>query len=185
MRLPNRREILRVFPTRMRANDDTEAVGRVGRTDSRDAFFVRQDRMLDPLLAWGIGSVIAGTGLAVTTDGFRRGIGLQSALWGLISAGFALGWQCTARRNAIAARSGELGALAIQAEARRFEHALALKTGLGAVYVAAGTVLAIRGKSDGARGSGVGVIIQGGALLAFDFGATLWAVFRPETRFET
>lgn len=140
--------------------------------------------MLDPLLAWGTGSVVAGVALTVASDSFRRGIGIQSAVWGLVSAGFAAGWQCSARRNAVAARSGELGALGIQAEARRFEHALALKSGFGAVYVAAGTALALRGRNESSKGAGVGVIIQGSALLAYDLGVTIWAVFRPETRFQ-
>lgn len=180
MAVPAVRSIMRVFPTRKRQDTYPE---RARGTGGRDAFFVRQDRMLDPLLAWGIGSVVAGSALAFASDGFRRGIGIQSAIWGLVSAGFALGWQCSARRNAIAARSGDLGALGIQSEARRFEHALALKTGFGAVYVAAGTLLALRGTRPSTQGAGVGIIIQGSALLAFDLGVTIWAVFRPETRF--
>jgi hypothetical protein len=142
--------------------------------------------MLDPLLAWGAGNLVSGTAMAIATKSpFRRGIGIQSAIWGSVSAAFAIGWQCSARRNAVAARSGELPAQAIQVEARRFEHALALNTGFGAVYVAAGTILAVRGRTDGVRGAGIGVITQGSALLAYDLGLTIWAVFRPETRFQS
>lgn len=176
------------MPGRRRDRDDPRAsLDRdrfAGRTPDRDSFFVRQDRMLDPLLAWGVGNVLAGGGVAALRRGATRAMGLQAMLWGAIDTTFAVRWQLAARRNALAARSGELSADAIHDEALWFERVQAMNTGLGALYLAGGTLLAIKAPSDRARGHGAGIMLQGGALLAYDLGLTVWTLLRPETRFE-
>ena len=170
------------LPARRRALDD-DGSRRRANVQGRDSFFVRQDRMLDPLLAWGIGNVLAGVVITATRRGVPRAIGLQALLWGAIDVSFAIRWQLSARRNALAARSGELSAAVIHDEALWFERVQALNTGLGALYLSGGAVLAIRGGGDRARGAGAGIMIQGGALLVYDLGLTVWTVLRPETRF--
>ena len=108
------------------------------RSIDRDSFFVRQDRMLDPLLAWGVGNVLGGGAVALARGGFARAVGLQAMLWGAIDTTFAVRWQLSARRNAVAARSGEISADTIHDEALWFERVQALNTGLGALYILAG-----------------------------------------------
>jgi hypothetical protein len=184
-----REAMAKIVPLRIRRRERAQAQqdfdrGRFSaRSIDRDSFFVRQDRMLDPLLAWGVGNVVGGSLLAAGRGGAMRSIGLQAMLWGAIDTTFAVRWQLAARRNAVAARSGELSADAIHDEAIWFERVQALNTGLGALYITAGAVLAVKGGSSRARGAGAGIMIQGGALLAYDFGLTIWTVLRPETRF--
>jgi hypothetical protein len=148
----------------------------------RDAYFVRQERMLDPLLAWALGNMVAGSALALFKDGVPRAIGLQAALWGAMETIVVGGLQSAARRNAVAARSGELSARVIHEEALWFEHVLAVNAGLGVLYVAGGALLAIKGGAPFLRGTGAGILIQGSALLAYDVGLTVWAAMRPEAR---
>jgi hypothetical protein len=184
-----REAMAKIVPLRTRRRERAQAQqdydrGRFNaRSIDRDSFFVRQDRMLDPLLAWGVGNVVGGGVLAAVRGGALRSIGLQAMLWGSIDTTFAVRWQLAARRNALAARSGELSADAIHDEAIWFERVQALNTGLGALYITAGAVLAVKGGSVRVRGVGAGVMIQGGALLAYDLGLTIWTVLRPETRF--
>jgi hypothetical protein len=125
---------------RAQAQQDVDRGRFSARSIDRDSFFVRQDRMLDPLLAWGVGNIIGGGGLAAARGGATRSIGLQAMLWGSIDTTFAVRWQLAARRNALAARSGEMSADAIHDEALWFERVQALNTGLGALYIAAGAV---------------------------------------------
>jgi hypothetical protein len=159
------------------------AVPRRGSAHGRDAFFIRQERMLDPLLAWALGNTVAGSVLAVARSGVPRAIGLQAALWGAMETVVVAGLQSAARRNAVAARSGELSARVIHAEALWFERVLAINAGLGVLYVAGGALLAVKGGAPFLRGTGAGILIQGSALLAYDIGLTIWAALRPETRF--
>ena len=188
-RMVSREVMAKIVPVRVRrraralAQQEHDRGRFSARSIDRDSFFVRQDRMLDPLLAWGVGNVVGGAALAVARRGVPRSIGLQALLWGAIDTTFAVRWQLTARRNALAARSGELSADIIHDEALWFERVQALNTGLGALYLAGGTLLAIKGGSRRARGAGAGIMIQGGALLAYDLGLTIWTVLRPETRY--
>jgi hypothetical protein len=154
-----------------------------GSGQGRDAYFVRQERMLDPLLVWALGNTLAGSALAVIKDGVPRWIGLQAALWGSMETVMVARVQSAARRFAVAARSGELSARAIHDEALWFERVLAINTGLGVLYVATGALLVFKGRKAFLRGSGAGVLIQGSALLIYDIGLTIWAALRPETRF--
>lgn len=119
------------------------------------------------LLAWGAGSVLAGT-LLLALVTVRRAAGsapllwhfaVQTAAWGAIDIGLAL-W---ARRGL---------ALRDNAGARALERLLWLNLGLDLGYVAVGVTLAltgwIAGRRLGAVGAGMGVIVQGAALLLLD-----------------
>ena len=41
------------------------------------------------LIAWSVLSLLVGAGLWFSANGFRRGLGLQAVLWGMIDAGIA------------------------------------------------------------------------------------------------
>lgn len=157
-------------------------LGRGNVESEREDFFVWQERVLDMLLAWGIGNVAAGAVLAARASGIKRAIGVQAVAWGLVDSAVALYAGCIARRHAMSARSGLFGARHIQQRARRFEHLLALQTAADVVYVAAGAFFAYRSRSPWIQGTAIGVLIQGGALLLYDAGLVIRLLTRPEIR---
>lgn len=176
-RLPD----LRRFP---QAGDRVSwLLGRGTPAGDREAFFVWQERALDLLLAWGVGNVVAGSALVVTRSGITRAIGIQAMLWGSVETTVALYSEYWARRHAVEARAGMLGAEAIQDEAERFEYFLALNTAADIIYVLGGTTVAMKTNRTRLRGAAIGVAIQGGALLIYDLVLTVRTVLRPETHF--
>jgi hypothetical protein len=172
------------FPKFPQAGDRMSwLLGRGTPAGDREAFFVWQERVLDLLLAWGVGNVVAGSALAVTSSGIPRAIGLQAMLWGSVETTVALYSEYWARKHAVEARAGMLGAQAIQDEAERFEYFLALNTAADIVYVLGGVTVAIKSERARWRGAAIGVAIQGGALLVYDLALTVRTILRPETHF--
>ena len=157
-------------------------LGRGNVETEREDFFVWQERVLDLLLAWGVGNVAAGAVLASRSSGVKRAIGVQAVAWGLVDSAVAIYGGCIARRHATSARSGMYGARHIQQQARRFEHLVAVQTAADIVYVAAGAFFAYRSRSPWIRGTAIGVLIQGGALLLYDAGLVARLLTRPEIR---
>lgn len=157
-------------------------LGRGNVESEREDFFVWQERVLDMLLAWGLGNVAAGSFLAVRARGIKRAIGIQAVAWGLADSAVALYAGCIARKHATTARSGLYGARHIQQRARRFEHLLALQTAADVIYVVAGAFFAYRSRSPWLQGTAIGVLIQGGALLIYDAGLVVRLLTRPELR---
>jgi hypothetical protein len=120
------------------------------------------------LILWGVGSVIAGTALLVLVATRRGAAGgspllanfaVQCAAWGaidLLIAGFA--WRGLALRDL--------------AGATKLDRLLWLNTGLDVGYVAVGIALAAVGWQLGRRlglvGAGIGVAVQGLALVVLD-----------------
>jgi hypothetical protein len=158
-------------------------LGRGNVATDRESFFVWQERVLDLLLAWGVGNVAAGSALAIAGSGLTQAIGVQAVVWGAIDSAVALYAQCVARRHAVSARAGEMGAQTVQDQAERFEYLLALTTGADVLYVMAGSLVAWKSKNLWLKGSALGVIIQGSALLIYDLGLTIRMITRPETHF--
>lgn len=157
-------------------------LGRGNVETDRENFFAWQERVLDLLLAWGVGNVGAGSILALRSSGIKRAIGVQAVAWGLVDSAVALYAGCIARRHATSARSGMFGARHIQQRARRFEQLLAFQTGADVLYVAVGALVAYRSRSPWIRGTAIGVLIQGGALLVYDAGLVIRLLTRPELR---
>jgi hypothetical protein len=158
-------------------------LGRGNVAGDREAFFVWQERVLDLLLAWGLGNVLAGGALALAGSGLTRAIGVQALIWGAVDSAVALYAQCVARRHALSARAGEMGAQLVQAQAERFEYLLALTTGADVLYVVAGSLFAWKSTNVWIKGTALGVVIQGSALLIYDLGLTIRMLTRPETHF--
>lgn len=119
------------------------------------------------LVAWGAGSVLAGTLLvalvvlrrAAGPAALVRHFGVQTAAWGVVNlaiAGWA--WRGLALRD--------------HAGARGLERFLWLNLGLDAGYVGVGMTLALTGwvvgRRLGAVGAGAAVVVQGLALLLLD-----------------
>ncbi len=117
------------------------------------------------LAVWATGSVLLGTTGVATLRLRGRASALlfhfflQTAAWGAVD--LAIVW---AARASLALRD--------LSSARRLERFLWLNTGLDAGYVAVGVTLAVAGWTMGRRlgavGAGVGVIVQGLALLLLD-----------------
>ena len=117
------------------------------------------------LALWAAGSVLVGTtGLAFLRLRGRRSpllfhFSLQTLAWGAVD--LLIVW---AARGSLALRD--------LSSARRLERFLWLNTGLDAGYVAVGLTLALAGWAMGRRlgavGAGIGVMIQGMALLLLD-----------------
>ena len=117
------------------------------------------------MLVWAVGSLVAGTALAIVFTRPRsdspllKHFGLQMLAWGILDAAIvALTWQGLALRDLAAAT--------------RLERGLWLALGLEAGVVAVGITLAASawafGRRLGGVGAGIGVIIQGLVLLVLD-----------------
>ena len=133
-----------------------------------DSLLVAERAHLVRLLAWGAGSVVAGTALLVLVTVRRGGPGaaplltnfaIQCAAWGAIDLLLAgLAWRGLADRDV--------------AGATKLDRLLWLNTGLDIGYAAVGLTLAIVGWQLGRRlglvGAGLGVVVQGLALLVLD-----------------
>lgn len=130
-------------------------------------FFAWQHTVLGWLLAWGVGSIVAGAGLATNRRQDLRQIGLQAIVWGAIDAALALSGRRGARQNrhldpASEQRSGSQ-------EAARFQRILAINAGLDLLYIAGGLRLAQTARHNPGRyGTGLGIAIQGTFLLIYD-----------------
>jgi hypothetical protein len=149
-----------------------------------DTLLVAERSHLLRLIVWGAGSVLAGSLLLVTLlVAARRGGGsdgaaaaaaspdggapsplllhfaIQTAAWGAIDLAIALaGWRGLAMRDVDGAT--------------RLDRLLWLNAGLDVGYVAVGVTLAVAGwllgRRLGAVGAGLGVVVQGAALLVLD-----------------
>lgn len=158
-------------------------LGRGNVQSDRENFFVWQERVLDLLLAWGIGNVLAGSALAIRGPStLTRAIGVQAVAWGAVDTAVAAYGGCVARRHATSARSGMFGARHVQQRARRFEKLVAVQTGADVLYVVAGAFFTSRCRSPWLKGTAIGVLIQGSALLLYDAGLALRLLTRPELR---
>lgn len=133
-----------------------------------DSLLVAERAHLVRLIAWGAGSVLAGTALLLLVTVRRGGpsgapllanFAIQCAAWGAIDLIIALfAWRGLAERDINGAT--------------KLDRLLWLNTGLDIGYVAVGVALAIVGWQLGRRlglvGAGLGVMVQGLALLVLD-----------------
>jgi hypothetical protein len=119
------------------------------------------------LLAWGAMSVVAGTGLLASLmvrradSSLLRYFAIQTSVWGLLDLAIA-------GRGLFRAADRDLGS------AMQLDRVLWLSIGLDVGIVAVGIALAATGWSMGRRlgavGAGVGVLVQGLALLVLHLG---------------
>jgi hypothetical protein len=119
------------------------------------------------LALWGATSILAGSAMLAVLS-VRRvqspllfHFAVQTAVWGAAIAGWAaIGWHRLAIRDLAAAT--------------RLDRLLWLSTGLDVGAVAVGATLALAGwrlaRRPGAIGAGVGIIVQGIALMVLDAG---------------
>jgi hypothetical protein len=130
-----------------------------------DTLLSAERTLLLRLLAWGALSVLAGTAISAwlrllgRSSALLEHFAIQMAAWGALELAFvALSWRALAPRDLSAAT--------------RLDRLLWLNAGLDVGYVLVGMTLAIVGWNLGRRlgvvGAGIGVLVQGAALLLLD-----------------
>jgi hypothetical protein len=130
-----------------------------------DTLLAAERALLLRLLAWGAVSVLTGTALFAWLRTRRRSskllehFAIQMAGWGAVEIAFvALSWRALALRDL--------------SSATRLDRLLWLNAGLDVGYVLVGVSLVVTGWRLGRRlavvGAGIGVVVQGAALLLLD-----------------
>lgn len=119
------------------------------------------------LIYWSAISILTGVALFFSGTEFWRGFGIQAMAWGLIDlilAGFGL-------RGSLSKLFTPVDLEVANREAAKLRRILWVNTWLDVVYITAGAVLYLtRGQSDAFfAGTGIGIILQGGFLLVFDY----------------
>lgn len=128
-----------------------------------------QRRISRQLGTWAVFSVASGVVMWLSGVPVLRGIGTQFQAWGLIDGAIAFGGQKAAdtrRRRPDAYETDTL-----EHEKNNLRTALMVNGGLDVLYLIAGAwILSTKGSEDEeAMGHGIGVLIQGGFLLFFDW----------------
>ena len=132
-------------------------------------------RISAQLAAWGLASVALGAALLLMGPlawlpaevvPVARGFGIQCLVWGAIDGAIALLGMRDLRRRRAAGEHTEAGGS--HAFAARLRKLLRLNAGLDVVYVLAGLALVLLWRTPEGLGHGLGVMVQGGFLLAFD-----------------
>lgn len=118
------------------------------------------------LLQWSVASAALGV-VMVLGRSFWRGVGSQFIGWAAVDAAIAWFGLESAQKRMSAATANAPGTLA--REARNLRALLLVNTALDALYIRGGLWLALRRKSGlFTRGMGIGILIQGAFLFAFD-----------------
>lgn len=132
-------------------------------------------RVSAQLSAWALASVALGAALLLAQAlawlpgdlaPVARGFGIQCLAWGAIDGAIArLGTRDLRRRRAAGEHTDAGGSHAFAARLRKL---LRLNAGLDVVYVLTGVALVLLWRTPEGLGHGLGVMVQGGFLLAFD-----------------
>jgi hypothetical protein len=113
------------------------------------------------LLAWGTGSIGAGAGMQFNENETIKSIGIQNIAWGAIDAGIAV-WALQSDRHQRGSVSADKRRLSLRTT-------LIINGLLDIAYIGAGALLYRFGKSKKLQGTGIGFMVQGGFLFAFDW----------------
>jgi hypothetical protein len=131
---------------------------------ARDAYLRDQRNHMTVLGAYALGSVAAGIPMMTSDRPEIRAAGLQNVAWGAVDGAIAL-IALVATNNL----KGEQNTAAHWADERvTSRRVFAINAGLDVLYIATGALLLALGKTEALRGTGAGVLVQGGFLLAFD-----------------
>lgn len=132
-------------------------------------------RVSAQLAAWALASVALGAALLLAWPlawlptelvPVARGFGIQCLVWGAIDGAIALlGARDLGRRRAAGEHTDAAGSHAFAARLRKL---LRLNAGLDVLYVLVGVALVLLWRTPEGLGHGLGVMVQGGFLLAFD-----------------
>lgn len=124
------------------------------------------------LVAWGALSVLVGAAALLVGDAFWRGVGSMFVAWGAVDLGIGV----VARRMAERGRRRTIGDTdARTRETHRIRRILLLNAALDVLYVLGGWWFGLTAAGDTWRvGVGLGIVLQGAFLLAFDLVHARW-----------
>jgi hypothetical protein len=137
--------------------------------DEKERFLADEQGLMTVLAGWSAASIGAGIPLWTSNDTLVRYTGIQYVAWGAVDGALATFGLVSAHRARAEVHPDEHWRDA-RATLRRI---FLVNVALDVVYVAAGASLLHYGKSDSLRGSGAGILSQGGFLLTFDSAGTL------------
>ena len=116
------------------------------------------------LTGWSVGSIVVGTGMLFVPNTQVKYAGVQNIAWGAIDMGIAVWGKNSTRKN--------IGYKPPDQQRKEFQKALWINGLLDIAYIGVGYYLYAHGKNDKLKGTGAGIMVQGGFLFVFD-----WANF--------
>jgi hypothetical protein len=137
-----------------------------GAIAAREQFLTEQKKAMAMLAGWAAASVASGAMLWATAgkDDYARAVGIQTLAWGAVDGAIAgFGGFNAYRQNGL-----DKPATHWEAEGKKMRRIFLVNAGLDVLYIATGAALVGFGKTDFVRGTGAGIALQGGFLLAFD-----------------
>ena len=123
--------------------------------------FRHGERAMNVLTGWSVGSMAVGAGMLFVPNTQVQYAGIQNIAWGAIDLGIAV-WGKQSTRKAIGYKTPEQ-------QRDTFRTALWVNGLLDLLYIGAGYYMYAHGKNDKIKGSGTGIMAQGGFLLVFDW----------------
>ena len=129
--------------------------------------------LMTVLAGWSLGSVAAGIPMAASSSDRVRYAGIQAIGWGAVDGTLAIIGLFGAAR----ARTREQTDAAWWKERAALRRLFWINAALDVAYVVTGASLLAFGRTDAVRGTGAGVLVEGGFLLGFDSGGVV--VMRP------
>ena len=131
---------------------------------ARNRYLRDQRGLMTVLGGFAIGSIATGALMWTSKDSLTRYAGTQNVVWGAVDGGLAA-------YSLLSSRSDN-GSIAPadhwQEERGKLSTVFLVNAGLDVLYVTAGALLLALGKTDALRGTGAGILAQGGFLLTFD-----------------
>ena len=132
---------------------------------ARAAYLHDQRDLMVALSAWSAGSIALGGVTALREpDPFPRFAALQFVAWGLVNGAIAGASFYSGARAAQLERSEAYW----RDERTNLGRVFFINVALDAAYVAVGSALWSAGKTPALRGTGAGIVVQGGFLVVFD-----------------
>lgn len=131
-----------------------------------DAYATKRQSVFATLGAWSLVSMGAGAGLAFGgPNDFERFFGVQALAWGAVNLAFSIWGQAQSRTSLF---TGPDATDVVKKDRASLGKAFWINALLDVGYVIAGTLLWNLGANDVVRGTGAGIVAQGGVLFGFD-----------------
>jgi hypothetical protein len=130
------------------------------------AFVAKRQTTFAVLGGWSLVSMGVGAGLALGgPNDFERFFGIQALAWGAVNLGFTIFGQASSRPDLF---SGPDAQTLVRDNQKSLSKAFWINALLDVGYVIAGTLIWNLGGTDAVRGTGAGIVAQGGFLFGFD-----------------
>jgi hypothetical protein len=123
--------------------------------------FVHSENAMKVLTGWSVGSMAVGAGMLFVPNPQVQYAGVQNIAWGAIDLGIAMWGKSSTRKN--------IGYKPPAQQQKEFRTALWINGLLDIAYIGAGYYLVQHGKNDKLKGTGAGIMVQGGFLFVFDW----------------